>query len=80
MAEIENKSENSSTEENSTEENKAYPILPLRNTVLFPHQVIPVYIGRDQSLNLIEDLPTNGKKTICDATQQMIEKATADGV
>ncbi|HKJ69323.1 MAG TPA: LON peptidase substrate-binding domain-containing protein, partial [bacterium] len=33
------------------------PIMPLRNTVLFPQQVIPIYIGRERSLNLINDLP-----------------------
>ena len=27
-----------------------YPVMPLRNTVLFPQQVIPIYIGRDRSL------------------------------
>ena len=35
--------------------------MPLRNTVLFPQQVIPIYIGRDRSLRLIKDLnPKNG--------------------
>ena len=24
-----------------------YPILPLRNTVLFPQQIIPIYVGRE---------------------------------
>ena len=33
-----------------------YPVMPLRNTVLFPQQVIPIYIGREKSLKLIEDL------------------------
>tara|TARA_A100001015_G_C15039242_1_gene738455 strand:+ start:2349 stop:4760 length:2412 start_codon:yes stop_codon:yes gene_type:complete len=38
-----------------------YPVMPLRNTVLFPQQVIPIYIGRDRSLKLIKDLnPKNG--------------------
>jgi len=32
------------------------PLMPLRNTTLFPQQVIPLYIGRDRSLNLLEDL------------------------
>ncbi len=39
-----------------------YPILPLRNTVLFPQQIFPVYIGRKQSLQLIDNLPSKGKK------------------
>ena len=33
-----------------------YPVMPLRNTVLFPQQVIPIYIGRERSLKLINDL------------------------
>ncbi len=32
------------------------PLMPLRNTTLFPQQVIPLYIGRDRSLNLLDDL------------------------
>lgn len=31
------------------------PILPLRNTVLFPDVIIPINIGRDKSLKLIKD-------------------------
>ena len=45
-------------------EKNEYPILPLRNTVLFPQQIFPVYIGREQSLNLIDSLPKKGKKYI----------------
>lgn len=39
------------------------PILPLRNTVLFPGVVIPITAGRDKSIRLINDA-NNGKKTI----------------
>ncbi len=46
------------------------PILPLRNTVLFPQQIIPIYIGRDQSLKLIDDLPENGDKKIIVVAQR----------
>src|ERR1700722_8598501 len=31
------------------------PILPLRNTVLFPGVVIPITVGRDKSIKLIRD-------------------------
>ena len=40
---------------NINQDNK-YPVMPLRNTVLFPQQVIPIYIGRERSLKLINDL------------------------
>ncbi len=39
------------------------PILPLRNTVLFPGVVIPITAGRDKSINLIKDA-NQGSKTI----------------
>jgi ATP-dependent Lon protease len=38
-----------------------FPIMPLRNTVLFPQQVIPIYIGREKSLHLIGDLDQTNK-------------------
>ena len=38
-----------------------YPVMPLRNTVLFPQQVIPIYIGRNRSLKLINDLAPDSK-------------------
>lgn len=39
------------------------PILPLRNTVLFPGVVIPITAGRDKSINLVKDA-NNGSKVI----------------
>ncbi|HCW75629.1 MAG TPA: endopeptidase La, partial [Candidatus Marinimicrobia bacterium] len=47
----------------------ALPVMPLRNTVLFPQQVIPLYIGRERSLKLIRELPT-GRKTIVVVAQK----------
>ena len=40
----------------SIEDTDQYPVMPLRNTVLFPQQVIPIYIGRERSLKLINEL------------------------
>ncbi len=37
------------------------PILPLRNTVLFPGVVIPISAGRDKSIKLINDANATGK-------------------
>lgn len=44
------------------------PILPLRNTVLFPGVVIPITVGRDKSINLIKDA-YKAKKSIGVVTQ-----------
>ena len=45
-------------------ENNDYPVMPLRNTVLFPQQVIPIYLGREKSLKLIEDLGSGDKHIV----------------
>ena len=39
------------------------PILPLRNTVLFPGVIIPITVGRDKSVKLIKEA-NKGTKTI----------------
>ncbi|WP_224484373.1 endopeptidase La [Robertkochia aurantiaca] len=40
---------------------KSLPILPLRNTVLFPGVVIPITAGRDKSIKLIQDAANDTK-------------------
>ena len=55
---------------NKDEVLEIYPVLPLRNTVLFPQQIIPIYVGREQSLKLIADLPKGGKKYIVVVAQK----------
>ncbi len=58
----------------------AFPVMPLRNTVLFPQQVIPLYIGRERSLKLLRELPS-GKKTIVVVAQRegsVEDPATSD--
>jgi len=37
------------------------PIMPLRNTVVFPHQVVPLAVGREKSLNLLKGLDEETK-------------------
>ncbi len=51
------------------------PILPLRNTVLFPGVVIPITAGRDQSIKLIKEA-NKGDKTIGVVAQK--NEATED--
>jgi len=48
---------------------KQYPVMPLRNTVLFPQQVIPIYVGREKSLKLIEELDPENKHIVVVAQQ-----------
>lgn len=54
------------------------PILPLRNTVLFPGVVIPITAGRDKSIKLIKDA-NNGSKVL-GVVAQKDEKTENPGV
>ncbi|HPN74905.1 MAG TPA: endopeptidase La [Candidatus Marinimicrobia bacterium] len=68
MAEtIKNKDEKNETGHSVPE---ILPIMALRNTVLFPQQVIPIYIGRERSLRLIEDLPETKKRIVVVAQKE----------
>jgi len=48
------------------------PILPLRNTVLFPGVIIPITIGRERSVKLIKDADA-GNKTIGVLSQKQFD-------
>ncbi|MCD4692490.1 MAG: endopeptidase La, partial [Calditrichales bacterium] len=37
------------------------PLMPLRNTVVFPHQIIPLAVGREKSLNLVKGIGEESK-------------------
>ena len=54
----------------SIEGTEEHAIMPLRNTVLFPQQVIPIYIGREKSLKLISDLESEKRKYIIVVAQE----------
>src|SRR5207302_9120692 len=38
------------------------PLLPLKNVVLFPHMIVPLYVGRERSMDALEAAMGNGKK------------------
>jgi ATP-dependent Lon protease len=38
---------------------RALPVLPLKNTVVFPHLLVPLAVGRPRSLRLLDDLPVD---------------------
>ena len=44
------------TQPESSQPNRSYPVLPVRDTVLFPHAVLPLTVGRESSVQLINSL------------------------
>ncbi len=48
------------------------PLLPLRDIVVFPNMVIPLFVGRDKSITALNEVMKNNKKIIL-ATQKNSE-------
>jgi ATP-dependent Lon protease len=46
------------------ENHKEYPVLPLRDIVVFPNSAIPLFVGREKSINALESVATKYKKII----------------
>src|SRR5438094_10094438 len=40
-------------------ESRAYPVLPLRDIVVFPHIIVPLFVGREKSIRAIEEVMKN---------------------
>jgi ATP-dependent Lon protease len=41
---------------------KTYPVLPLRDIVIFPHMVVPLYVGRQKSIHALESVLENERE------------------
>ena len=41
-----------------------FPVLPLRDVVVYPHMVIPLFVGRDKSIHALERSLTENNKQI----------------
>ena len=41
---------------------KNYPLLPLRDVIIFPHMVVPLFVGREKSIAALEKAAKNGNE------------------
>ncbi len=59
---------------------QTYPLLPLRDVVVFPKMVLPLFVGRDRSISALEAAMADGKKVFLAAQKDagVDEPAAAD--
>ena len=39
----------------------SYPLLPLRDIVVFPHMIVPLFVGRERSVRALEEVMKTDK-------------------
>ena len=39
-----------------------YPVLPLRDIVVFPHMIVPLFVGREKSVHALEAVMKDDKQ------------------
>ena len=42
----------------------SYPVLPLRDIVVFPHMIVPLFVGRDKSVRALEEVMQDDKQIL----------------
>ena len=59
----------------------ALPVLPLRDIVVFPHMIVPLFVGREKSIKALEAVMAEDKKIIlATQTEAGIEDPDGDGL
>ena len=47
-----------------TQPTNSFPVLPLRDIVVFPHMIVPLFVGRDKSVRALEDVMQDDKQIL----------------
>ena len=59
----------------------ALPVLPLRDIVVFPHMIVPLFVGREKSIKALEAVMAEDKQIIlATQTEASIEDPDGDGL
>ncbi len=42
----------------------SFPVLPLRDIVVFPHMIVPLFVGREKSVRALEEVMQDDKQIL----------------
>jgi ATP-dependent Lon protease len=61
------------TSSDQDNKNDNFPVLPLRDIVVFPHMIVPLFVGRDKSVRALEDVMKDDKQILLVAQKNASE-------
>jgi len=56
-----------------TPKTQSYPVLPLRDIVVFPHMIVPLFVGREKSVRALEEVMRDDKQILLVAQKNAAE-------
>ncbi|NNK66719.1 MAG: endopeptidase La [Rhodobacteraceae bacterium] len=60
---------------------QSYPVLPLRDIVVFPHMIVPLFVGRDKSVRALEEVMQDDKQILLSSQiDPSVDDPTAEGI
>jgi ATP-dependent Lon protease len=59
----------------------SYPVLPLRDIVVFPHMIVPLFVGREKSVRALEDVMADDKQILLSSQiDPSVDDPATDGI
>lgn len=59
----------------------SYPVLPLRDIVVFPHMIVPLFVGREKSVKALEEVMKDDKQILLSSQiDPGVDDPTAEGI
>ena len=59
----------------------SYPVLPLRDIVVFPHMIVPLFVGREKSVRALEDVMAEDKQILLSSqVDPGVDDPTTEGI
>jgi ATP-dependent Lon protease len=57
------------------------PVLPLRDIVVFPHMIVPLFVGREKSVRALEEVMQDDKQILLSSQKDpTADDPQADGI
>ncbi|QIE42256.1 endopeptidase La [Rhodobacteraceae bacterium SC52] len=61
--------------------NPSYAVLPLRDIVVFPHMIVPLFVGREKSVRALEEVMADDKQILLSSQiDASVDDPSADGI